>query len=138
MNREEKKQYLNSYLELKREIDVLIEDYHFWEETSKSVPIANLQNLGIHSGKRTEPLTTHIDICIEIADKIELAKLKLEEILSAIDTVSNADQRSVLKYRYVNGLYFYEIARKMHFSLDHTYRTHLRALDNVKMPSYDK
>lgn len=136
MNREEKKRYLNSYLDLKREIDILTEDYHFWEETSKAVPTANWESLGIHSGYHSEPLMKHVDICIEIAEKIEQAKQRLKEILSAIDTVANADQRSVLKYRYINGLYFHEIAKKLGFSLDNIYTLHRNGLDEIEFNSF--
>ena len=132
MNREEKKKYLSSYIELKRSIDSLTEEYHFWEETSRNIPISRIDATGIHgSRKKQEPITKHIDICITIQKKQEEAKKKLNEIVSVIDTLDNSDQRSVLRYRYINGYYFSEIARKMKFSLDHIFTLHRNALDNL-------
>ena len=134
MNREEKKDYLNQYIELKRNIDSLTEEYHFWEETSRNIPISRIDATGIHgSRKKQEPITKHIDICITIQKKQEEAQKKLNEIVSVIDTLGNSDQRSVLRYRYINGYYFSEIARVMKFGLDNVFRLHRKGLDALNL-----
>ena len=134
MNREEKKKYLNSYIELKRNIDSLTEEYHFWEETSRNIPISRIDASGIHgSRKKQEPITKHIDICITIQNKQKEAQKKLNEIVSVIDTLDNSDQRSVLRYRYINGYYFSEIARKMKYGLDNIFKLHRHALDALEL-----
>lgn len=137
MNREEKRAYLNGYLDLKREIDSLTEEYHFWEEQAYSIPITNLNNFGIHGTGRKEPLTKHLDICVQIQEKIEQARKKADEILNVIDSLeykdkhSEADQRSVLRYRYINGLYFHEIAKKMGCTIDNVYVLHRNGLNSL-------
>ena len=134
MNREQKKKYLSAYIELKRSIDSLTEEYHFWEETSRNIPISRIDASGIHGSRRkTEPITKHIDICITIQKKQEEAKNKLNEIVSVIDTLDNSDQRSVLRYRYINGYYFSEIARKMKYSLDGIFKLHRKGLDALNI-----
>ena len=134
MNREQKKKYLSAYIELKRSIDSLTEEYHFWEETSRNIPISRIDASGIHGSRRkTEPITKHIDICIIIQEKQEEAKNKLNEIVSVIDTLDNSDQRSVLRYRYINGYYFSEIARKMKFGLDNIFKLHRNGLDALNI-----
>ena len=132
MDRQEKKKWLRSYLDLKHQINALAREYEFWEEKSTSIPISRIEATGIHgSRKRNEPLTKHIDICIKINEMQEEAKTKLYEITTVINSVSNPEERSVLRYRYINGLYFYKIAKEMHFSLQHIYRLHDRGLDNL-------
>lgn len=137
MNREEKRAYLSSYLDLKREIDSLTEEYHFWEEQAYTIPTTNLNNFGIHGTGRKEPLTTHFDICIQLEEKIKEVEQKLKEILAVIDSLQNkdqqseADQRSVLRYRYVNGLYFHEIAKKMGCTLENVYVLHRNGLNSL-------
>lgn len=134
MTREEKKLYLNQYLDLKKQIDILTEEYHFWEETSKSVPIAKLELSGIHgSRKKSEPITKHIDICIKIAEIQEQAKDKLIEILDVINELESPEQKAVLEYRYINDLYFHEIADKMGYSLQHVYKIHASGLENIRV-----
>ena len=135
MNREEKKDYLNSYLELKRQIDILTEEYHFWTETSQSVPASRLEASGIHGNRKKDKnikyIDKHISICETIMEIQEEAEQKLKEILSVINSVHNANQRTVLKYRYINGWHFYKIARKMNYNLDHIFRLHRMGIDNL-------
>ena len=133
MTREEKKRYLNAYSELKHRIDSLTEEYHFWEEEAKSVPIANLNNMGIHTSKKREPLTKHIDICIEIAELIDQAKIALKKIISAIDSVDNPDYRKVLMLRHVDCLFFHEIAKRLNYSLPGVYKIYRQALDQLSV-----
>ena len=133
MDREQKKEYLNSYLELKRQIDILTEEYHFWTETSQSVPVSHLDASGVHGNrnkdKNTKYIDKHISICKTIMKIQDEAEQKLIEILSVINSVNNANQRTVLKYRYINGWHFYKIARKMNF--DHVFRLHRLGIDNL-------
>lgn len=134
-NREEKKKYLNAYLELKRKVEALTEESNFWYETSVSVPIGRIEATGVKSsGKpKKDTVIEHLDICLKIEKIQQEAQQKLEEILSVISEVDDADQRSVLTYRYINGLYFFEIAKRMKYSVQNVYILHSKALDNVKI-----
>ena len=135
MNREEKRAYLNGYLDLKREIDCLAEENNFWKEKSYELSTPRLDKLGIRSSHHKEPLIEHLAICETIKAKSEEADKKMKEIMGLIDSIKNkdphseADQRSVLRYRYINGLYFHEIKNKMGFSLQNIYYLHRCGLD---------
>ena len=135
MNREEKKEYLNSYLEKKRQVEILTEEYHFWEETSYSVPISRIDASGVHGNRKkdfnTKYIDKHISICETIIKLQKEAEQKLVEILSVIDSLNDSTQKSVLKYRYINGWHFYRIARKLNFSLDNIFTIHRKGIDNL-------
>lgn len=57
-----------------------------------------------------------------------------DEILKAIQTVPNMDQRSVLILRYVKCLEWHEVASTLHFSERHIMRLHQEALRQIMLP----
>ena len=135
MNREEKMNYLNSYLELKREVDILAEEYHFWEETSRGIPISRLDASGVHGNRKKDKsvkyIDRHIEICNLIEKKQKEAEDRLKEILATINTLEDPRHRSVLKFRYISGYRYYDIAKEMHYNIDHVIRLHRDALNNM-------
>lgn len=71
-----------------------------------------------------------------INDKIERAQGFLSEIESEIDVLSDGRERSVLRYRYVNGLKWEEICMKMPCSWDTVHRWHRNGLNHLRILSY--
>ena len=135
MDREEKKTYLRQYVELKRRIDSITEEVFFWNERSKSPAITRIEATGVRSSNHVNPVEKHL----EVIDKLERlereANEKLSLIMNAIDSLDVPEQRTVLIYRYVNDLYFHEIAKKMNYTLDGVYGLHRKAVDNLKVYS---
>ena len=134
MTREEKKEYLSGYLKLKQRIECLAEEYHFWEETARSIPISRIEATGIH-GSRTnkQPLMKHLEICDEI-EKLQIqAEKAMKEIIGCIDELDNINERNVLTFRYINGIQFFKIAEKMDYSLQHIFKLHSDALENIRV-----
>ena len=135
MTREEKKQYLYAYLDLKRDVERLAEEYHFWEDKSKSIPISRLEKSGVHGNRKKSKsvkyIDKHIHICQTIAKLQEEAEQKLQEILTAINSVKNSNQRSVLKYRFVSGYTLYRTSREMHYTIDHIKTLERQGIDNL-------
>ena len=56
-----------------------------------------------------------------------------QEIQKAIDTLDNADQRAVLRLRYVECMEWHEIAERLHYS-DYVYVLHRNALRALNLP----
>ena len=134
MTREEKKEYLSGYLKLKQRIECLAEEYHFWEETARSIPISRIEATGIHGSRSNkQPLMKHLEICDEI-EKLQIqAEQKMIEIMSSIDELDNLDQKNVLTYRYINGMQFFKIAEAMDFSIQNIYALHRNGLENFRV-----
>ena len=57
-----------------------------------------------------------------------------DEILKAIQTVPDRDQRSVLILRYVKCLEWHEVASTLHFSERHAMRLGDQALEKISLP----
>lgn len=71
----------------------------------------------------------------ELAEKISQCIGIRREIVAAIDQMREGKLRSLLWYRYIEGLTFERIAERMHYSCMHIYRLHKRALNELILPS---
>ena len=135
MDREHKKIYLRQYIELKRRIDSITEEVFFWNERATSPAITRLEATGVRSSTHVNPVEKHLEVIDKLQTLEREANKKLDLIMKTIDTVDVPEQRSVLIYRYINDLYFHEIAKKMNYTLDGVYRLHRKALNNLKVYS---
>lgn len=135
---ERKKKYLSRYLELQREIQRASEELSYWRGLAEKVT----------------PTLTGMPRASCVSNKIEDAVIKIQEIEQKLrkdiirmtltraaiegcieNTVSNALYRSVLKYRYINGMKWEDIADRMHYSIQHIYDVHNQALKEVAIES---
>ena len=67
-----------------------------------------------------------------------LAKLNIilreeEEIEKVIDSLKDARERTVMRYRYISGLKWEEVCVKAHYSWKHTHRLHSQALSKINI-----
>ena len=67
-----------------------------------------------------------------------LAKLNIilgeeKEIEKVIDSLKDARERTVMRYRYISGLKWEEVCVKAHYSWQHTHRLHADALNKLNM-----
>ncbi len=70
------------------------------------------------------------EIDLEIDRLIDLK----EEIRKVIETVPDANGRAVLSYRYIHGMKWEEIGRKLHVGRSTLHRWHRAALECVVVP----
>lgn len=133
MTREEKRRYLSAYVELKREIEVLAEEKGYWKEEEISIPISRIEATGIRGHSHVDPVVEHLDISNLLNKKQEEAKEKMIEIMNVIDNVKDSQQRTALRYKYINGKYTYEIANLMSYTLDGMFKLLARAVDSIEI-----
>ena len=67
-----------------------------------------------------------------------LAKLNIilseeKEIEKVIDSLKDARERTVMRYRYISGLKWEEVCVRAHYSWQHTHRLHADALNKLNM-----
>ena len=67
-----------------------------------------------------------------------LAKLNIilseeKEIEKVIDSLKDARERTVMRYRYISGLKWEEVCVKAHYSWKHTHRLHSEALRKINI-----
>jgi DNA-directed RNA polymerase specialized sigma subunit len=91
---------------------------------------------GLPRGGASDKETTWIRLA-EIEEEINADVDKYvdmrKEIEAAINTVDDITLRTLLRYRYLNGLTWEKIAVEMNYTWRHTHRIHSAALQAIKM-----
>lgn len=72
------------------------------------------------------------DICADIEREAEKLRGIISETRTVIDRLTDSVQREVLELRYLNGLRWEDIARRMRYDDRSVRRIHLKALENVQ------
>lgn len=131
---ERKKEYLKSYQRaIRREKE--IEDEIRQLRLDKMFP--SVVNDGMPRGTTQSDLSGYAALLDEqisklIRERYERAKIRAD-IENSIRAMSNEDEQSVLRLRYIKGLKWEEIAVEMKYSYMQTHRIHSRALINFQM-----
>ena len=90
------------------------------------------------SPKADAPFSNTVMKIIELEESIQadidkLFALKLE-IRTAINNMEDADEKLLLRHRYLNFLQWDEICDEMHLSMRSVLRIHMSALQNIVVP----
>lgn len=128
------KLYLSSYQEMKRDVDRETERLGYWKARARTVSAVNLSNFGIRSAVHYAPVDRYLELaesCSKRAGELEAKRLELIDVINCLE---DPTCRDLLKLRYIDGKRLYDIARKLHFSLQHTKRLHSKALGQVEVP----
>lgn len=116
--RMEAREYLLEVRRLKARVGALMERRRWYGQAGQ-----------LHSGGETEvivQLQQELDRRIDAAAKYELEAMRL------IDALEDTGQRDVLRYRYLNGLGWKEIAVRMKYSQDWVKHVHGKALKALR------
>ena len=77
-----------------------------------------------------------VDYENEINKEIKkLVKLK-EDVTDAINSIPNAEQRTLLELRYLMFKPWEHIAAEMYYSIDNVFKIHKKALSAIKVPEH--
>ena len=129
------KEYLRQAFCLNRRIASDVEEMKELRELAESVTSPQYGERVQTSPSYTAPFVRSIeklvDLEAKIADELDrLVDLKTE-IRETIDRVEDADQRMLLRYRYIHFHTWEEIADEMNYGLRWVYIIHGHALDSV-------
>lgn len=127
------KEYLSRYRTLNSEINAKLEQKQQLFELAASVAPSNTHGAsGNVSDKVGRTVAKLLDLEREInADIDRLVDLR-REIEAAIAGVPDERLRTLLELRYVNGLTFEQISRRMDYSFSQIRRLHKKSLDFLK------
>lgn len=135
MDIEEKKGFLRSYLEGKKELDSIVESIEALR-MSKMLPSINMD--GMPHAHNTSDLSGYVAKLDELERKIQAKQWQIINIQMQIEIsimeMKSSKERMVLRYRYIQGLKWEEICLKMGYSWQNTHLIHAKALKNFKMP----
>ena len=126
------KAFLRRYQGLIRRVDALTRAIGQAMDRATNISITMKEVRVLSSPAEHDPMAadvcTAVDACgILYAEKAEAEKA-LREILTAINSVPDERQKTVLTMRYVNGYGFAKIAEEMNYSEPAIYVAHGRAL----------
>lgn len=132
---QKKIEYLSRYRKLGRRIEQLSTERAMWlsracktTQTISDMPKAKNGAQG-DSGE----VAQYIEIGEEITQELrELHRLR-REILAVVATLKDDTLQNLMRYRYIDGLTFEEIAVKLHYSWRQVCRKHGQALAEMKM-----
>lgn len=68
----------------------------------------------------------------ELVNKIIQLEEKQKQIETMIESLENPNERVVMRYRYIIGLKFEDIAKEMDYSVERIYYIHREALNKLK------
>ena len=132
------KEYLNQAKHLDELIHCRLREIDYWRDLSSNVSSSSFEE-HYNSNRSTEaPFAKCIEkideIQHDVADKVSyLVKIK-GEINTAIDNMNSRDEQLVLRYRYLEGFSWEEIAQMLCVSVRTVHRIHGSALQNFLVP----
>lgn len=131
----EKIKYLSRYIPLSGRINRMLEEQYRWKCLAMKVTQNFSPTPG--GGESGSPIERPMDKVDELERKItqaidELADIRME-IEAVLGQLEDDTLRELMKYRYIDGLTWEQVAEKMHYSWRHTCRLHGEALAKINM-----
>ena len=131
----EKIKYLSRYIPLSGRINRMLEEQYRWKCLAMKVTQNFSPTPG--GGESGSPIERPMDKVDELERKItqaidELADIRME-IEAVLGQLDDDTLRELMKYRYIDGLTWEQVAKKMHYSWRHTCRLHGEALAKINM-----
>ena len=137
------KEYLNQYRAIDKEIDALTEHAvrlrAQCEKAGGSIIDGTAKS---PKNDNSAPFERIVDKIIEIENeinqKIDLKLILRKEIEASIESVDDDTLRTLLRYRYLCGMTFEEVAVRMNYSYMRTCRLHGKALQKLTQGERNK
>ena len=138
MTNAEKKRYLEQYRANNAEIDSLLEEMARWRARAEAMSPVYTDTP--KSNFDRDPLSDAIAHILELDDRIN-AKIDMlidmrQHIELSISAVTDPRLRKLLRYRYIDGLKWEDIADKMHCDIRWVFRLHGKALSKLAIESH--
>ena len=133
-----KKEFLNQYRNAEREIAIKLDEIiRLREMATKVTQVLTPDKVkGGMENRREESIAKIVDMEKEIGASIDDLKKIREQVECAINTIPNANQRDVLRLRYLNGMKWEQIAVKLNYDYRWVLRLHGMALHVIAIESH--
>ena len=129
------KEYLKQYLKIEESIKQKQAEINHYESVAVSIAqtcsgVGGNPNGG--SDKVGQTVAIVLDLKNDIAAEVERLVDKQREIESSIEKINDRRLEVVLKYKYINGATYEQIADQMGYSYKQIYRLHRYALKKLQ------
>ena len=129
------KTFLRRYLGLCGRVDALQAAIDQAMERAMNIGVTMKEIKVLSSPADHDPMARDVcnavDACSILYEEKAKAEIALREILTAIGTLTDEYQKSLLTMRYVNGMNFQDIGEKMHYEKTQVFVIHGRALIEI-------
>lgn len=129
------KTFLRRYLGLCGRVDALQAAIDQAMERAMNIGVTMKEIKVLSSPAEHDPMARDVcnavDACSILYEEKAKAEIALGEILTAIGTLTDEYQKSLLTMRYVNGMNFQDIGEKMHYEKTQVFVIHGRALIEI-------
>lgn len=138
MTTKEKKEYLKRYRKIDREVNqLLMEKDEIFSLGTKITPTYSDMPKGTGENNKIQSTIEKLEEQEEkINKKIDLLYEVKEDIEKTLHTVEDDTLRVLLRYRYINGLTWEEIAVTMNYDYRWILRLHGKALNELTIKSH--
>ena len=129
MTNGEKKSILLEYRAIERRINRLIDEKAAWN--AKATATTSSFSDMPRSGGGSDKIQTTVEKIIEIEEKLDREIDALVE--AAVEKLEDGRLRDVMRYRYIDGMKWEQIAVEMHYSYMQVCRLHGKALLEIML-----
>lgn len=140
MTNKDKKKWLLEYRKLDQDIERDMEELQRWKSRAEKIT-SSVSDMP-KGGNQGDRLQLAVDRICELEErlngKIDAAVKRRKEMEAAIATVEDRTLQLLLRYRYIDGMTWEQIAVKMNYDYRWTLRLHERALTRLTIESHIK
>ena len=135
MTNQEKKKWLLEYRKLEQNIERDMEELQRLESRAEKITsmVSNMPK-GSQQGDNLQRSVEKIcELKVSLNQRIDAAVEKRKEIETVIETLEDKTLQLLLRYRYIDGMTWEQIAVKMDYCWRQVVRLHGSALSKIKM-----
>lgn len=140
MTNKDKKKWLLEYRKLDQDIERDMEELQRWKSRAEKIT-SSVSDMP-KGGNQGDRLQLAVDRICELEErlngKIDAAVKRRKEMEAAIATVEDRTLQLLLRYRYIDGMTWEQIAVKMNYDYRWILRLHGRALTRLTIESHIK
>lgn len=135
MTNQEKKEYLNQYLESKQRFYILAEEMNqLRSDAVRVTPIITDMPSGPHVNDKIARAIEKLEQCADaLEQEARIMQHRMDEVKAAIDGLTNGTLKNLLLLRYIDDYTWEEIAVAMNYSYVHVCRLHGQALSEIML-----
>lgn len=137
VSNKDKIKYLKRYKWLDRRINSKLNELEVWRSRlGKLTPtLSNMPGGGgsIYKSKDLDLIDKIVDIEAELDKEIDELILIKDEIRNAINSLDDDSEKTLMQYRYIDGMKFEWIASTMEYHWRSVHKIHVRALSKIQI-----
>ena len=139
MTNEEKKAILKQYIGLEKRIARLLDEKKKWKEKAEAIsPVYSDMPKAGGCDKIQNAVCQIVDLEQDINREIDAQVDLRRQIEAAVKQMDDEKLRDIVRYKYIDGMTWEQIAVKMNYDYRWTLRLHGRALTRLTIESHIK